>query len=399
MIKRRATYFILFLLFAAFVWFESIKPRQIDWSYNFSYQSKMPYGCFVLYKFLPSIFKYSETTINYDNPYSWEKACKGCNNRATLIISNNFSPDSNEFKALKRNVFAGSDILISAQFFDQLICDSLGLTIKNPILKGLRSQQIKLNFTNPLLRSDKNYKFNINEFSYFEKFNANRTILLSTDSEKRAVFLKIPYGKGSFYLCSMPVLFSNYYLLHNNPEYTFKCLSYLKSINIVWDEYYNQQGLGILKSQSPIRFILSKPALRTAYYLLVFTALLFIFLEGRRKQRIIPEYKRPDNSSLDFVKTIAMLFFNQRKNKHMAEKRIIYFHDYIYSHFFIRFDESDNSFTKQLVEKSMVNEALVNKIINTILWIKKQKEISDAELFEFIDVTNRFMYYVQINNL
>jgi hypothetical protein len=358
----------------------------------------MPYGCFVLYKLLPSVFKYSETSVNYDNPYNWEKACKGCDNRATLIISYNFSPDSSEFKALKKNVYSGNDVLISAQLFNQLISDLFGLTVKSPVFKILESQRIKLNFTNPSLRAVNNYKFDMNEFSYFEKFNTSRTILLSKDSENRAVFIKIPYGKGAFYLSSMPVLFSNYYLLHSNPEYTFKCLSYLKSINIVWDEYYNQQGFGTLKSQSPFRFILSKPALKTAYYLLVFTALLFIFSEGRRKQRIIPEYKTPANSSIDFVKTIGMLFFNQRKNKHMAEKRIIYFHDYVYSHFFIRFDETDNSFIKQLAEKSDVNETLINKIFNTIVWIRKQKEISDAELFEFIDVTNRFMYYTQIEN-
>ena len=145
-----------------------------------------------------------------------------------------------------------------------------------------------------------------------------------------------------------------------------------------------------IKSTSPLRYILSNQGLAIAYYLLVFTAILFMIFDGRRRQRIIPVYGKPVNQSLDFTRTVAMLFFNQKKYKNLADKRIVYFYDYVYTKYKVRFDENEVSCISQLAEKSLVPETLITRIFNSIVWIKKQKEISEYEALDFIDITNRF---------
>lgn len=388
--KNKLYYIFILLLFVVFVYFESLQPKKTDWSYNFSSSGKMPYGCHVMHNMLSEVFKGATIVDNYDNPYQWTIQGVAENTNTLIIIADNFTPDTLEFKILSKYVNSGGKVFISANWFNKVVRDLLHFKIKIPNLKEVSKKKVVLNFTQPQLRKDGGYILDIGSPVYFTSFDTSKSILLAQDSGIKTVFIKVPYGKGAYYLSTTPLVFSNYILLYNNPEFAFKCFSFINSYFITWDEYFKPKGASI-GSSSPLRYILSKPALRNAYFILLFTSLLYIFFEGRRKQRVIPVYSRPENSSLEFIKTLGMLYFNRKKHKNLAEKRIAFFYEYVHTNFYILFDENNPESIKLLAEKSGVNEILITRIYNIIQWIRKQNEIYESELLDFVEVTNLFM--------
>lgn len=78
--------------------------------------------------------------------------------------------------------------------------------------------------------------------------------------------MNVKIGSGNLYLHSVPNIFTNYNLLKVERDYIFKSLSYLNIRDVIWDEYYKE----VNKYQStPIRYILSQPALKWAYFTLI----------------------------------------------------------------------------------------------------------------------------------
>lgn len=391
--NRKTLYYILIaLLFGIFVYFESLKPKSIDWSYNFSSTGKMPYGCSVLKDILPKTVGSKIIVNNYDNPFIWKNTCYNCSGRAYIIITNSFDIDSTAFEVLKNYAASGNKVFISAEWFNTDILDSFHIKLDYPqIINPVKNKKVSFHFTESNINDGKQYLFHMQSPSYFSGFDTTTTTVLARDKEKRAIFIKIPLSYGAIYLCTTPLAFTNYHLLYSNPEYAFKCLSFIQEPIITWDEYFKPEGVRVLESTSPIRYMLSKEPLRYAYYTLLITFILFLFFEGRRKQRMIPEYQRPKNTSLEFISTVSMLYFNKQKHKNLAEKRIAFLYDYISTHYYMRFDETDINSIKLLAEKSGASETQITRIYHYINWIRKQENISETEAMEFIELTNRFM--------
>src|SRR4030095_15629147 len=106
------------------------------------------------------------------------------------------------------------------------------------------------------------------------------------DKKKYANFIKVPYKEGNFFIHLQPVAFTNYHLLKDNhDEYAQKVLAYLPKGQIYW-AVKDQDGL--LASGSPLRYVLSQPALRWAWYLFLGGMLIFMIFNAKRRQRIIP---------------------------------------------------------------------------------------------------------------
>ncbi|MEO6039935.1 MAG: hypothetical protein ABIQ93_16095, partial [Saprospiraceae bacterium] len=67
-----------------------------------------------------------------------------------------------------------------------------------------------------------------------------------------------------------------------------------------------------LDDEHPLTFILQQPALAWAWYLLAAMAGAWLFFRAKRRQRIIPVLPKNENSSYEFIGTIANLHFRER---------------------------------------------------------------------------------------
>lgn len=70
--------------------------------------------------------------------------------------------------------------------------------------------------------------------------------------------------------------------------------------------------VGRFDEEHPLTYILKQPALAWAWYILVGMAGAWLFFRGKRRQQIIPVLPKNENSSYQFIDTIANLHFRER---------------------------------------------------------------------------------------
>jgi hypothetical protein len=89
--------------------------------------------------------------------------------------------------------------------------------------------------------------------------------------------------------------------------------------NGILDEYYKPNKFRA--AQTPLRYILSVPAYRWAYYVAIFSILIYVVVYARRQQRIIPIIEPFKNLSLEFARTVGTLYYQQKDHRDLAEKK------------------------------------------------------------------------------
>ncbi len=240
---------------------------------------------------------------------------------------------------------------------------------------------------------------------YFCVIDTQRTILgyMVTDSTY-VNFARIRHGEGYFFLHTTPLAFSNYHLIRKQAlEYAQRVFSHLPEGRIYWDEYSrvpesvtrlanrrSSGGFPESNHQSPLKYILSQPALAWAWYLLLGTGVLYLLFRAKRRQSIVPVMEPNTNTSLEFVQTIGQLYFLQNKHQKLALQKIRYFNGYVRDRYSLSYREGDDHFFGRLANRSEVPEELIREIYQTQESIKKAYAISTTKLIEFHHMMDKF---------
>ena len=369
------------------------KPKPVNWTVTLSKSDKNPYGAYVLYDQLKHIFP--KANINsYREPFYSRLHDNSYKNAVYFVLSPNISTDTLDVAEAYRFVENGNFIFISAYDLSKTLADTLGIKLHRTFdLDGKDSTGI--NFTNTSLHAAKNYtstKALVNE--YFDTIkHRNSTIVLGVNSKGKTNFIRVNCGGGAFFIHAAPLCFSNYFMLHNGNEvYTAKALSYIPAAveTIIWDEYYK---LGRSGPTSPLRFFLSNQYLSWALWLSVVGLLLYVLFNIKRQQRIIPIITPLQNATLDFVKTIAGVYFSQKDNKAIAQKKLQYWLEFVRQRFYLSTQYLNNDFVQLLAKKSGVGVGTIEAIIYYASLVESSK-ISDKLLLEIN--TNIDNFYTQV---
>ncbi|MBV6644675.1 MAG: hypothetical protein KI790_04465, partial [Cyclobacteriaceae bacterium] len=180
------------------------------------------------------------------------------------------------------------------------------------------------------------------------------------------------FGAGKLVLCSTPLIFTNFGMLYENShELVAKVLSQLPAQQTRLYSYYQ---VGKPEPRTPLRYFLSQPALRWALYLGVFTLLVMLIIQARRRQRAIPLILPPENSTMEYVRTIGNLFFREGNHKLAADKLVAHFYSEIKRKYFLEpvFEES---FYHQLAGKSGQTVTTVIKTFDLVQIVKNQQSV------------------------
>jgi len=425
----------LLALFGAYVALEYYRPKPLDWTPTLSAKDKIPYGTFVLFDVLPQVLGsdsvasvrqpiYSQllggeeprlrggrpTNVSFD-----DDSAAATNDQAAaaleaaaqplaatrahyLFINQEFTASPLETNALLRFVAQGHDVFIAAESFDTrgqgtALADTLGFrtyapdsTLGHlPTLGPGRPDSVRLLLPGRRVgpapaagvwvsRAAAGYRLALTARQ------PHRGATLATDAQGRPVLLRLEHGRGHFYLCSVPLAFGNYWLLRpRTADFALAALAYLPAGHPVWWDEYQKQGRA--GEQSVLRVVLAHPALRTAYYLLLATALLFVLVEARRRQRVIPVLKPLPNTTLLFTRTVAGLYQQGRNHGRIAEKKVALFLDYLRT----RFHEpspnlGDEAFRERLSQKAGVARARVEELVRLINFARTAPTVTDREL-------------------
>lgn len=351
--KIYAVIFIIIMVILAL--FEVNKKEVTDWRKNFDVNKKSPFGLFVFNKEAKDLFKNNLTKLDvapYD--YYTEKDKKAHN---ILIVESEMDPES--WNKILDEVSKGSDAMIIANRLPKNISDTI----------GFYGSKISYEDQNVLKLTDKKYQ---NDFIKLDKFPSGRgfsyikpnvQILGKTVEENnkdQANFIKAPFGKGNVYVHCEPLFLTNYYLLQSgNVKYAQSVFSYLSDRETLWFVESNTK-----ESSSLLRFILSNPALKYAWWVFLGGLILFIFFNVKRKQRIVPIIEPLKNTSVDFVKSIGNLYLQEGDFHDMMAKKAQYFLNKVRLDLLIDTQNLDEEFAKKLQLKTgksaeMINEAII----------------------------------------
>jgi hypothetical protein len=140
-------------------------------------------------------------------------------------------------------------------------------------------------------------------------------------------FAVFPHGKGRFLLHTTPLAFSNYHLLKpEGQQYAAAVLSHLKDGPIWWDAFSrvpesitrsrnNRHSNTELPEEHVLSYILRQEPLAWSWYILIGLAVLYLLFRTLRRQRPIPVLAKNENSSFEFINTIAHLHFREKNYK------------------------------------------------------------------------------------
>jgi hypothetical protein len=369
------------LLLIIYIVAEANKPKPVDWRVTLSKDDKNPYGGYIVYHLLKDIFPgtviQSHRTPVYDQINNYRD-----NSSAYLLLSSQFNLSGTDFEEMKDYIKRGNYIFTSSLNFKKSFTDTLGFKTFSRV-SILKQDSTSINFVNPLLKSEKNYVFNKSTIDeYFLSFDTARTLILGVNNDGQPNFIKIDYGAGAFFIHAAPLCFSNYFMMYkDNAEYTAKALSYVpKEVKtIYWDEYYK---LGPGGAATPLRFFLSNEFLRWALRLAIIGLLIYALFEMKRRQRVIPVIERLRNTTLDFIKTVSSVYFNQKDNNSIASKKVNYFLEYVRHRFYLQTQQIDENFIQQLSRKSGVEKTDVEYLVKLLDEVNSGYAVSDKLLLK-----------------
>ena len=317
------------------------------------------------------INKVSKTTYEYFEPlYVYDTLVDNYSvNGSIMVISDTYSLDNASSKELFYFVAHGNSAFISAKDFPAIFNDSLNII---STMGYNVDSEIELSLANKKIKQTK-YKFKVGATSsYFEKIDTLNTTVLGyqqIDTVRQVNFVKVPFGQGYFYLHTQPIAFTNYHLLKDNHhQYAENLISYIPEGDVFW--MVKDQN-GELKSASPMRFILSQPALKWAWYLSILGLLFFMVFNAKRRQRVVPIIEPLANTTLDFTKTIGNLYYQEGDHQNIVDKKIIYFLEKIRNEYLIDTNVLDENFIKKLHQKSGKDIGDIQKAVQLINALRK----------------------------
>lgn len=373
--------FVVVVVIAALMQAGQKKP--IDWRKTFNPEQKIPYGTYVFRQELKNML-HSNSAIAEANVslYQYLENSKNTTNKAILFVGNNFKLGDVGRKKLFQFVKNGGTFFASATNFDNIFNDSLCLKTQmfNTFQTGMGYKYYPTSIS--LYKTKEKFIYDKLEWSKFFSILPSDSVTILGNIEKAnniaPNFIKLNYGRGTFFIHLAPEVFTNYYLLKDTTfSIATHTVQYLKGKNIIW--YDGLHNIG--NDQTPLRFILRQPALQAAWYILLLILLLYLIFQSRRKQGAIPVIVPEANRSVDFVKTIASMYYENGNPRNMAQKKLSYFLYDLRKTYHIDTEKLlENKFIKTLHQLTAIPERELIEFFTELEQLKEHKQYSISEL-------------------
>ncbi len=360
------------------------RPKAVNWSETYSSSDKIPYGTYILYNRLNDIFPkakvetFREPVYNVINDH-------GIKHATYLIICNAVNLNEYDYKKLIQFIKNGNDVFISASYFGDELRKELKIetSVEYKMTGGLK-------FINKQLDTTKIYNTGgkIGDI-YFSSLDTATIVAIGSNIFHHTNFLRYSAGKGNLFLNSNPRMFTNYSMFNKyGNAYAATVLSFIKNdSSLFWDQYY---AIGREDDDSSMRVFLRNGALRWAFYISFFSLIAFVLYEMKRRQRIIPVIQPLQNSTLNFVNVVGQVYYEQRDNRNISSKKILYFLEHLRNQYYLKTNVLDREFVDSFAQKTGTEHAFATELINYINYLNAAQQVTNAELIKLNQLIEQF---------
>jgi len=385
--------FIFIALLLAMMVNDYTQPKPIDWSPSFLSSRKTPYGAYILHKELPNLLNNSKVRDVHISPYEFFSQNYQFmeEQKSTYFFLNNYlSSDKESSIDLLDYVKNGNTVFMASHSFPKYLEDTLHFEVQNNY--EVKTEIILELANKNISRTKYNYSKGVEEV-YFNKLDTVSTTVLGynkmLNAENKYInFVKIKYGDGNFILNTQPYAFTNYHLLKSNHAvYIADALSYVPDNTMLWDDRNKAQTDEI---KSELRFILSKPALKYAWFSMLVAIFLFMIFRAKRRQRIIPIIEKLPNTSISFAKTIGNLYYQEGKPDDIIHKKITFFLEYLRNTYLLDTQNLNADFKKRLHHKTGIDKDEINRLIDYIVNLSNTSDLNENSLLVLNKLLNKF---------
>ncbi len=340
--KTLKLYGILLIIILVVLALLQLSKKDItDWRKNFDPNSKTPFGLYIFDQETRNIFK-NKLSSEIQSPYEYYNHHKG-KKPHNIVVVQKFLDDESWTKVIGE-VSNGSDLMLITEDIYGVLIDTLKIT--SPTTINFEESNV-LYFTDQKFQKDSLVIDKLPSRKGYSIIGKEGEILGFTKADKKnkdANFVKYRFGKGNIYIHTEPLFITNYYLLHQGGKvYAENTFSYLQDRETIWFKDNSE-----FVSSSIMRFVLSKPALKYAWWLLFGGLLLFVIFNAKRKQRVVPVIEPLQNKSVEFVKSIGNLYLQEGDFHDMMAKKAQYFLHRVRLDLLIETQDLDEVFTRRL---------------------------------------------------
>ncbi|MCC6186935.1 MAG: hypothetical protein IT256_07270 [Chitinophagaceae bacterium] len=381
------------------------KPKPIDWNVGLGQKGKKPYDTYIAHKLLPAYFPDASISTLYSN-YDFNNI-----NRASydsqeghsllVLIGKTIIFSKDEWAQLMQYMRNGNEIVMASASYDGYLEKDFHVRVSSegfaaPLSRyntgsdnvaalslarypmqrfGMHGRSLHSHFIFPALADtlQDTYDFTVAQLPTILGY-----VHSANDTLGKPNMVQYSVGAGHLTLLASPMMLTNYFLLQPGNRLYYDNIWQVVDgdiFQVFWGNFTHRSP-----NQSAWAVLMRHPATRWAVLLLLLLSVSFVIFQFRRQQRIIPIIRPNENSSLEFVNTVAMLYYNKGDNHNLACKMDNHFMEYLRSHFLIDTHTLDQQFILRLSRKSGISEASTASLIALIHHIRLGSTVSDTEL-------------------
>jgi hypothetical protein len=369
---------------------EASVPEPVDWSRSFSREHTRPYGAKLLYQRLGDLFPAVRTVNDADLGTRLDRDGQRSNH---LFVNDRFRPDLANTEHLLELAARGDRVLIAAERIIGPLADSLGIEMGMDF-RAFVSDTVDIRFVGEARITRGVYRFSQGfTRSHFTDYDKGRGRVLAVDGSSNPVLLELAHGEGRFVLCSTPLALTNYNLLKDdNATYLAGVLSVLPPWPVLWDEHHKA---GRVQVSTPLRWILSQPALRWAWALGWALVLLHMLLHVRREQRAIPVMEPPRNATRELVHTIGRLYWHKADHAALARRMIAHFKEEVRVATYLRTFAFDQATMTHLASKAGLDLEECERRLQKIEQRERASHLGEHDLLQLSNELHEFRQMIR----
>ena len=375
--------------------------EKYNWQPHYKSQSTDPYGTYLFHELLKGSFD-EENFNTLKAPLSSSLINDSIVDANYIFIGEEWFYDYDDLDALIEFVRRGNHAYLLSPYSPYDLLSEMDEISSLVYFGSSRSKSVKMSLDDHESDSsiELRYTYNWREISHDWTYAEGEDILLAepeivalgTIDEDQVNYFKVPIGAGELHFHLTPLVFTNFHLREEQKlAYVNEVLADAKKGAVYWDAFSNSpSGSSDRPSESPLSYILSQPPLQWAWYIILASGLIYLIFYTKRKQRIIPVMARIPNTSLQFVKTMASMYFHQQATMRIIRHQYQLFLMFVRTKYNISTSQIDDTFSEQLSLKSGIDKHEIEMIHTEMKRLEKLGDVTGKDLIEYNKKTHSF---------